>query len=186
MRMRMGVAFALLLACVMAGCGDADGDDGVATAGGRASASASAKPDTGDEREQLLRFARCMRENGVPEYPDPEIDSGGGTSLNLPEGVDPRAVQAAEEKCKEHLPNGGEPQKADPEVVKQLRKYSQCMRENGVPKFPDPTDQGLQIDNDKLGMPADDPRFKAAEEKCKRHMPPPPSGESAPRTRSAE
>lgn len=178
MRIRAGLALGLLLALGVASCGGADGGDGVATAGGRASTSASAKPGTGDEREQLLKHAKCMRENGVPNFPDPKFDDNGGVSISLPEGVDKTKLEAAEKKCKQYLPNGGEPGKADPEVVEKLRNYSKCMRENGVPNFPDPTDQGLQIDGNKLGMEPNDPRFKAAEEKCKQHMPAPPKGES--------
>lgn len=182
MRIRTGLVPGLLLALSVVGCGTADNGNGVATAGGPATTS-SAKPGGQTEKDALLEFAKCMRRNGVPDFPDPEFGDGGGVSLNLPEGVDKHKVDAAQEKCKQYMPNGGEAQKADPQVVEQLRKYSQCMRENGVPNFPDPTDQGLQIDNDKLGMNPDDPRFKTADQACAKLMPAPPSGGGAP-TRS--
>jgi len=166
MRIRTGLVAGLLLVLAVAGCGTADGGDKVATAGGDSSTTSSAAPNADSEREQGLRYSQCMRDNGVPKFPDPEIGKDGGMSLDLPEGVDPQAVDAAQRKCKQYLPNGGEPGKADPQVVAKLREYSRCMRENGVPRFPDPTDAGLQIENDKLGIDPNSPVFKEAEQKC--------------------
>jgi hypothetical protein len=48
--------------------------------------------------------------------------------------------------------------------------YSQCMRENGVTKFPDPTsDGGLMIKADS-GIDPESSTFKAADEKCQSHL----------------
>ncbi len=33
---------------------------------------------------QLLRFAKCMRSHGVPNYPDPTRPAGGGVQLLIP------------------------------------------------------------------------------------------------------
>ncbi|MFE2753375.1 hypothetical protein ACFXGA_15400 [Actinosynnema sp. NPDC059335] len=166
MRIRTGLATGLLLVLAVAGCGTADGGGEVATAGGGGSTTSSAAPNADGERAQGLRYSQCMRDNGVPEFPDPEIGKDGGMSLDLPEGVDPQAVDAAQRECKQYLPNGGEPGKADPQVVAKLREYSRCMRENGVPRFPDPTDAGLQVENDELGIDPNSPAFKEAERKC--------------------
>ncbi|GAB2925015.1 hypothetical protein GCM10027280_10350 [Micromonospora polyrhachis] len=178
MRFRRALVLGLLTLVAVAGCGGNDDGDGVATAGGQASASASAgaKAGTGpeNERENALKFSQCVRENGVPNFPDPELKENGDISLSLPEGADPAKVKAAEEKCKQYQPNGGEPRKADPQVLEQLRQYSKCMRENGVLHFPDPTDQGLQIDNNVVNP--EDPKVKAAERACNKHIPPPPPG----------
>src|SRR5262245_5923408 len=44
--------------------------------------------------------------------------------------------------------------------------YAQCMRDNGVPDFPDPGPDGrFVIDHDKFKE--DDPKFRAALEKCR-------------------
>src|SRR5262245_59487449 len=53
------------------------------------SANAQAGSGAGDPR---LAYARCMRENGMPDFPDPE--PGGG--LALPEGVDPNSKEFKE------------------------------------------------------------------------------------------
>jgi hypothetical protein len=170
MRVRAGLVICLLLALAGAGCGGGDDGDGVATAGGTASPTASGAAGSTDEAEAALKYVQCMRENGVPNMPDPKVNSDGESQLDLnADGVDPAKVRAAEDKCKKLLPNGGEPQKIDPQRLEQLRQYSKCMRENGLPDFPDPTDQGLQVDGNKF--PEDDPKVKAATEKCSKLLP---------------
>jgi hypothetical protein len=174
-RMRKGLVLGLLAALALAGCGGARKGNGVATAGSAGQARASATPTTGGD-DHGIRFSQCMRANGVPDFPDPKVGTGGGISIDAPAGADPTKVDAAMQKCKPYLPNGGEPTKADPAVVAQLRKFSQCMRDHGVPKFPDPTDEGLQVDNSKLGIDPESPTFKAAEQACQKYQPAPPSG----------
>ena len=77
------------------------------------------------------------------------------------------------EKCQQFLPNGGEPRELDPEQVEQARKMAKCMRENGVPDFPDPQADGtIKLDGSMLGGKGpDDPTFKAAMEKCEQYAP---------------
>jgi hypothetical protein len=191
MRIRTGLVvgilglLGLLLALSMAGCGADDDSVGVATAGGRGHATSSATPDGLSDQERALAFARCMRANGVPNFPDPEV-SGGGLHIDLPAGTDRRKVDAAQQKCKQYLPNGGQPAKMDPQVTEQLRRFARCMRENGVPSFPDPGDNGLRIDNNTIGggRGPNDPTFKAAERACAKYQPAPPSGAPSPHTQT--
>ncbi|GAA4897118.1 hypothetical protein LX16_1254 [Stackebrandtia albiflava] len=124
-------------------------------------------PDNADE--MALAFAECMREHGV-DMPDPTFDEEGGADISLPDGVDDETLRAAEEACKEFLPHGGEPPKIDPEVLEALHEYARCMRENGVPDFPDPDENGgFALDGDEF--PPDDPTIMAAEEVCRDLMP---------------
>jgi hypothetical protein len=167
----LGVALAL------AGCAGRTNNDGhdVATAGGTshgASASASAAP--ADEAEKQRQFARCMRDNGI-DMPDPKSDGNGGFGIQIGgDGSNPpdRAkVDAAMQKCKQYLPNGGEPPKQDPAQQEKVRQYAKCMRDNGVPNFPDPqSGGGLMIGPDQ-GLDPNDPTFKAADEKCRQYLP---------------
>jgi hypothetical protein len=170
MRIGTGLVLGVLLAVTLAGCGKSNGSSGVATAQSGSAASRSAAPDAMSDQEHMLRFAQCMRENGVLDFPDPKDGN-----MNLPNGADPQKVAAAQEKCKPLLPNGGQPRKMNPQDQEQLRKYAQCMRDNGIKNFPDPTDQGLAIDPNKLGMGPDDPRFKAAQQTCSKYQPGGPS-----------
>jgi len=187
MRIRRVLVLGLLVALSATGCARDDSGGEVATAGGTTpSATASTDPASGpDDREAIFSYAKCMRENGVPDFPDPEVGDNGEFRIALPQGTAKEKVDAAQEKCKKLLPNGGEPGKADPERVDQLRRYAQCMRENGVPRFPDPTDQGLQIKADELGVDPEGSTMKAAEEKCRSLLPEPPGGEK-PRTERRE
>src|SRR5262245_21466527 len=177
MRTRMGIIAALLLTVGLVGCGGNDGDDGVASANGSTgSPTSSASSGSGSERDKALRYAQCMRENGVPKFPDPDEgfvpepgnakEIAGSFGVDRDElGVDWAKFDAAHEKCRRYLPNGGVPQQPDPEAVEQKRQYAQCMRENGVPTFPDPSADGrFQIDPNEIDR--DSPTYKAADEKC--------------------
>jgi hypothetical protein len=55
---------------------------------------------------QMLKFARCMRSHGLPNFPDPTT-AGGGVSLNLRgSGIDKRSplFQSAQKACQSQLP----------------------------------------------------------------------------------
>jgi hypothetical protein len=87
----------------------------------------------------FVPFARCMRTDGVPNFPDP---SGGG-GIHLPPGTNPfsPAFKSAQSKCKHLLPGGGPPTGPPSAKAKlQALTISECMRRHGVTGFPDPTD----------------------------------------------
>lgn len=164
------LAIPLALTVGLAGCGgEDDGSDGIATAGNGAGATPStdASSAPADAQERRLQFARCMRDNGV-EIPDPGPDNEGGLRFRFREGIDPKQVEAAMEKCRQYLPNGGERPRLSPEDQEKLRQYAKCMRDNGVTGFPDPgADGGIRLNPDTLKIDPDDPTFKAAQEKCR-------------------
>jgi hypothetical protein len=56
-----------------------------------------AKSNPGDE-EVMLEFARCMRENGAPDYPDPDPNAGNRIVIGPESNRDPQ-VKAALETC---------------------------------------------------------------------------------------
>jgi hypothetical protein len=47
-------------------------------------------------------------------------------------------------------------------------EFSRCMRRHGVPNFPDPTANGLQIP---VGVDTRSPAFRSAQQACKRFLP---------------
>jgi hypothetical protein len=162
----------LLMALALTGCAQngGDNDDGIATAGGTPTASASA--DAGEklsDEEMRLKFAECMREQGI-DMPDP--GNGPGVRIRVREGTDPKKVDAAMEACKQYAPNGGEPPKLNAEQLEQARKYAKCMRENGVPNFPDPGSDGRITMQRRQGDggPSEE-TIEAAMEKCRQFAP---------------
>jgi hypothetical protein len=149
-------------------------DNGVATAGGTASHSPGASPAA--SWDGGVQFAKCMRENGVPDFPDPQVDAGGGggMTMTMPEGADRQKVQAATEKCRQFMPNGGQAPKLSAEQLEAARKMSQCMRDHGITNFPDPqADGGIMITQgpDSTDLSPDNPKFKAAQQACSQYMP---------------
>ncbi|MEU8343932.1 hypothetical protein AB0C74_19735 [Spirillospora sp. NPDC048832] len=151
----------------LAACGGGDDGGGVATAGGaaaEASASASASASLSPE-DARLRFAQCMRENGV-DVPDP--GAADEKALRFGKGVDRKKLQGALEKCRQWLQAGGQmPDLKDPKVRDQYVKFAQCMREHGV-DIPDPGPDG-QVKLPTGGI--DRGALEKAREACKGELP---------------
>jgi hypothetical protein len=168
---RLAVLSLLLLVAPVGCARDSTGGTGVATAnGGGPTASASASAATDGGAGNPLKFARCMREHGLSWFPDPKPN--GGTELSVPAGTDKAKVDAAMEACKKYAPDGGAPQTPDAAALEQVRQLAKCMRENGVPKFPDPDANGnLKIDGNTVGLGPGDPAFDAAERACAKYQP---------------
>jgi hypothetical protein len=119
-----------------------------------------------DEAEAGRTYAQCMRDNGVPDFPDP--DANGQLRGPGHEQQDNPTFRVAMEKCRDLAP-GGEHQRSDPASVEQMRKFSQCMRDNGLPDYPDPDPDG------RVRGPGheqqDNPTFRAAMETCRQKLP---------------
>jgi hypothetical protein len=172
MRTRTVAALALLLAFGPAACARAAANDPqVASAGKKPSASAGPSTSASEDPDAPLKYAKCMREHGMTWFPDPATGSG-AQSLSIPQGTDPKKFDAAQEACKKFMPDGGEIHKPTGEEIQQVRDMAKCMRENGVPNFPDPKPNGeLAIDPKKLGTGPGDPTFDKAEKTCEKYMP---------------
>jgi hypothetical protein len=128
--------------------------------GGCASAAEPAPATSPDPDARNLRFAECLREQGL-DVPDPE--PGKGMTLKFGPGSDQRKVQAAMEACREWAPQGMAGGAApDPSRDATMREYAQCMRDNGVDAFPDPEGGMVRL----VPGAAEDPDFEAAEKAC--------------------
>ncbi|MBO2446031.1 hypothetical protein J4573_02945 [Actinomadura barringtoniae] len=146
-----------ILLPALAACG---GSDGSSSSGSTAAAAGGGTAGKGTDR--YVKFAQCMRQNGVPDWPDP-ID---GDKFLMPKGkIDPKSpsFKNASAKCESvRPPEWKAPSKLDPAVQAQALKYAKCMRQNGVSDFPDPQGGKLDIGN----ADSDSPQFKAADQKC--------------------
>lgn len=131
------------------------------------SSSRDKRASAADPQQAALAYARCMRDNGVPDFPDPDADgrfSGVGH-----EQQDNQKFRAAQEACRDLAPGGEHEKFGDPAFVEQARKFAQCIRDNGVPEFPDPDAEGRfrGVGHEQQ----DNPKFRAAQEACRQKLP---------------
>jgi hypothetical protein len=164
------LAAAVGLSLLAAACGGSAGS-GVAQIGSTQTTTTSSSSSSGspsDRRGILVAFSACMRNHGVPNFPDPKaVGHGFGLTIGKGMGVDPDSPQFkdAEKVCKKLLPNGGTP--TAQEQAKQLQQaltYAACIRAHGVPDYPDPKARsGGGIE---MGEAPDSPRFKTAQKAC--------------------
>ena len=86
-----------------------------------------------------------MRSHGVPAFPDP--DSTGQipkTQVVSARRDDPSRFDSAERACGHLLPGGGGHGETPAEIAQdwsQDLQFARCMRQHGVPNWPDPTDR---------------------------------------------
>lgn len=98
-----------------------------------------------DDKGDMVKFAQCMRENGI-DMPDPKEDGNGGVMIEAAPAdgggaPDEEKMKSAHEACKQHLPNGGEFKPPSPEEQDKMRQQAKCMRDKGH-NWPDPKFEG--------------------------------------------
>jgi hypothetical protein len=154
-RIRMGpvpgLVLVLALVLAVAGCGGG-GNSNTTSPGG-----------SSDPKQAALSWAKCMRQHGI-NIPDPAFAADGGVQQQLPKGVDPDTpkFKAVAQACKQYQPDGGVPEKVDPQLQQQMLAFARCMRQHGI-NIPDPTPDGRV---DMRGIDTDASKFKAAERAC--------------------
>jgi hypothetical protein len=127
-----------MVALIGAGCSSEPAENG--------NAGSSGGDDNATNRDKAMKFAECMRDNGVSEFPDPDA-SGELTIDGVLNGssLDPStpAWKEAMRACKDLQPSGftGDHDVSDEEQEARL-EFAQCIRDNGVEDFPDPTRDG--------------------------------------------
>jgi hypothetical protein len=178
-----GVAvFAAAAAISLAACSSGSNPPQVASLGTSGNPSASggsstSAPPTGNPTQLLDEWATCMRAHGDPNQVDPTIDANKVIDITIPPGVNGggpinlKGSGGPMQACNSYLTaastalRGGQPlQKPDPA---KLEKFSQCMRANGIPDFPDPTGHGFQIQSSPgSDLDRNNPTFQNAQKKC--------------------
>jgi hypothetical protein len=118
--------------------------------------------------DKLVAYAKCMRDHGISDFPDPTAGAGGGGGFEIHgpgNGGDlmrtnPR-FQAADHACKSLLPaqRPPNPAQATAEV-----KLAACMRSHGFPSFPDPDGKGVFHLG---GIDTESPQFQSAMNTCR-------------------
>jgi len=139
-----GAALLAALAAVpgLAGCGSRGG-----------TASPAASPSAMTDAQVLAvgkELAQCIRDHGVPNFPDPGIEN---SRLTLSEGAeDMPGVDQALESCRsimDRIPPSALGGKGDesrapltPEDLAKARRWARCVREHGLTEWPDPQADG--------------------------------------------
>jgi hypothetical protein len=125
----------ITLALLAAACGSSPGSTGTHQASQNAA-------------EAPFRFAACMRDHGVTNFPDPQVTTTpGGSSVGVKMAVPASAAQspkfkAAQKACQDILPAPGSSSDRHGPSKHVLLAFAQCLRGHGVSNFPDPDPQG--------------------------------------------
>lgn len=161
----LAAGIAVLTATVLAACADAGGDDGVISAGGTATSGQAV------DREQMIKQYRdCLSQQDIPlldqptEEGLPQIDKG---------RVSPDKVSAAMEVCRRYLPTGGDAERPAQEDIEARQRYAECIREHGVPSYPDPDPRTGEerMSEEQSRELKDDPKLPAAQQECQSVLP---------------
>ena len=185
MRAVLGLVAFVSLAALAAGCGGPSGSHVAqlgsttttlsSTSDGSGTAPASGGSTTSQSAtSQTLVYARCMRQHGVPTFPDP-------TSTGLPKSqvltarkANSARFDSAESACGHLLPSGGGNGETPAEIARdwtQDRQFAQCMRHDGVPNWPGPTDRSTTDTRPvfritAVGLDGNSPQLRAKAQHC--------------------
>ena len=129
--------------------------------------------NTATNAQQGVKFAECMRHNGVRQFPDPSgsgkltIDAiANGSSVDTSTPAFSQALRA----CKNLQPAGFMGSTRTPQQTDAALKFAQCIRANGVTDFPDPTPNGPLVDTNDIpssNYPGGMSTLHAAMQKCR-------------------
>lgn len=140
---------ALALTAVISGCGSSP------AAGTGTGATAN---DTTARAQKAVQFAQCMRAHGVSQFPDPGA-SGRFTIESVVNGssLDPSApaFQQALGACKDLEPAGFTGSQRTAPQQRAGIAFAQCIRNHGVPDFPDPLPNGPLVDTKRIPSTAE-------------------------------
>jgi hypothetical protein len=161
-----------MLAVIVAGCSNGSAGNGNT---GTASSAGTGGNKNATARDKAVKFAECMRANGVSAFPDPDasgeltIDAvANGSSLDTSSAAFEQALSA----CKDLEPPGFTGHKRSPEQQASALEFAQCIRENGVKDFPDPAPDAPMIDTNRIpssAAPGGMAILHAAMQKCGQH-----------------
>ncbi|MYS78665.1 hypothetical protein [Embleya scabrispora] len=175
LRLAVGVIVAGGLALTTVGCGDDGGStkSKVASGGGSGGAksensgggSGSGKGDDAARRDQMVKFASCMREHGI-DMPDPEPGEGGAMRIGgMAADEASSKTEEAMKACEKFQPKSDfDPN--DPKFKEWQAKHTSCLRENGV-NVGDAGAGGAMVTLD-----ASDEKVKKAMDVCNKKVPP--------------
>jgi hypothetical protein len=149
-----------MVALISAGCGSTTPSE----------TSTASSPGTGGNKnatgqDKAVKFAECVRGNGVPHFPDPNSKGDFVFGIDVSPSVWKKAVDA----CKDLEPPGALSGKRSPKQQSAALRFAQCVRDNGVKDFPDPANGDPLIDTTRIpssNRPGGMTILNAATHKC--------------------
>jgi len=84
----------------------------------------------------------CARSHGMPNLPDPTIDSQGGAQFPPSVPAPPQSVRQACQSIYDRLPASVRNDSAAAPNIAMETRFAQCMRTHGLSDFPDPNADG--------------------------------------------
>jgi hypothetical protein len=126
-------------------------------------ATGGARKATGQDK--AVKFAECIREHGVPHFPDPDAKG----EFNFGVDVSPAVWKKAVDACKDLQPPGTLSSKRTPKQQSASLEFAQCIRDNGVKDFPDPANGEPLVDTTRIpstDAPGGMTILNAAMQKC--------------------
>jgi hypothetical protein len=166
-KLRPLVALAVV-ALVGAGCSNGsaeNGNTGAASSSGTAGSTGAGGNTKLSARDKAVKFAECMRANGVPHFPDPDSKGEVNFGVDVTKEVWLKAVDA----CKALKPPGALSSTRTPKEQSASLRFAQCVRDHGVKDFPDPVNGEPLIDTTKIpssNRPGGMAILNAATNKC--------------------
>jgi hypothetical protein len=114
-----------------------------------------------------LAYARCMRSDGVPNFPDPDAH---GAFPPFRSGVSKQTSDAAEQACHHLLPSGEDTSQGGHEKLDFALRVADCMHSHGFPSYPEPavSGQGYGVSFTGTGIDAKSPQFQTAQTECEK------------------
>lgn len=136
----------------------------------KTSAGGSGGNNTAANVDEAVKFAECMRDNGVSDFPDPDASGQFVYGIKAGSSLDPRttAWKQAISACNNLEPPGLIPTTFTSQQIVARLKFAQCIRTNGVPDFPDPSDHGPLIN---VKNAQSNPQLQSAIQKCRAFLP---------------
>ena len=125
----------------------------VSACGSSAPTGSSGSNSTAANTQNAVKFAECMRSNGVSEFPDPGA-SGSFTIDGVVNGssLDPNtpAFKQALGACRGLEPAGFTGGERSAQQNQAALEFAQCIRANGVKDFPDPANGQPLVDTNRI------------------------------------
>jgi hypothetical protein len=156
----------------------------VSACGGDDNAGAGSDDPQAESRDAALKFAECMRENGV-DMPDPGTDGRQTFRVGPGTGTTPEEMEEAQKACEKYQQQIEPPELSEgqqEEFKKAALEHARCMRDHGIENFPDPTfgeNGGARIRiGPGSGIDPESSEFKEAQEACQDKRPQGPSSTS--------